>query len=83
MGNERLPKIIKSMLLSDGWEPPGWLEMKASVDAETGDLMLEGIRWSLHVTYTSFFGTDYGIKKIHTPYSMPQLLKREGGVFET
>lgn len=79
--NERLPKVIKNMLLNDGWEPPGWLELEASVNAETGDLLLEGLKWSLHVTYSSFFGTGYEISSTHTPYSTPQILKREGGVF--
>jgi hypothetical protein len=80
--NERLPNIIKSMLINDGWNPPGWLELEASVDAETGDLLLEGLRWSLHVTYSSFFGTDFEISSTHTPYSIPQVLKREGEAFE-
>jgi hypothetical protein len=80
--NERLPKIIKSMLINDGWDPPGWLDLEASVDAETGDLLLEGLRWSLHVTYSSFFGTDFEISSTHTPYSIPQVLKREGEAFE-
>ncbi len=74
--NQKLPTIIKQRLIRDGWEPPGWLELEASVDVETGDLLLEGLRWSGHVTYSSFFGSPGEISSIHTPYS--SALRLEG-----
>lgn len=80
--NQKLPKIIKEMLLRDGWEPPGWLDLEAFIDIETGNLVLEGQKWALKVTYSSFFGTDHEIKSTHTPWPTPQLLKRDGGKFE-
>lgn len=78
--NEQLIVLIKEILIRDGWEPPEWLELDASVDAETGNLLLEGLVWNLHVTYSSFLGSNYQVNSTHTPYSFPLILKQEGYV---
>lgn len=81
--NEDLPDVIKSKLISGGWNPPGWLELDASIDTETGGLALDGSRWSLHVTYSSFFGGAPDVDRIHSPESDAVGLRRDDTGFQT
>ncbi|WP_136657210.1 hypothetical protein [Nitratireductor sp. XY-223] len=80
--NERLPDRIKKQLIDNGWNPPGWLDLDASIDAETGDLVLEGGKWSLKVTYSAFFGDPPDVDRIHSPWSSGRLLSKEGADYE-
>ncbi len=67
--NQKLPDIIKRQLVNGDWYPPGWLELDASIDAETGELILDGLQWSMRVTYSSYLGDPPIVDSIHTPYS--------------
>jgi len=80
--NQKLPEIIKTKLVTQGWNPPGWLELDASIDAETGEVILDGLQWSMKVTYSSFFGDPPDIDRIHTPYSWNVTLSKDGAAFK-
>jgi len=72
---EELPAAIKRELVAS-WSPPQWLELEATLDPATGLLHLDGLRWTLHVTWSSSFG-DVEVDSIHTPYSRRVSLHRE------
>ena len=78
---DKLPLIIRKQLIAS-WSPPGWLGLNATLDPSSGEIQIEGARWSLHVTYSAMFG-DYEVSRIHTPYPHPVLLKRITGKYKT
>ena len=71
IGNLEIPETIRRAAISDGWDPPGWLELDATIDAENGKMVLGGNKWALHITWgaDAMFGPGspviYGV---HTPY---------------
>jgi hypothetical protein len=80
--NLKLPERIRNQAIDNGWNPPGWLDLDTSIDAETGDMVLEGSTWALHVTYSSFFGDPPNIDRIHSPYPRSRVLQKSGTGFE-
>lgn len=82
ISNLELPMRIREQLISGGWAPPGWLQLDASFNAETGGLILDGGKWALKVTYSSFMGDPPDVSSIHTPWPSGRVLERPGSAFE-
>lgn len=83
--NLKLPQAIRRMAIKDGWNPPGWLELDASIDADTHQMVLQGSKWALHVTYGTdgMFGSGNPvIHRIHTPFPTHVTLSKGGEVFK-
>lgn len=79
--NQELPATIQQQLIAS-WSPPSWLELQASFDPASGEVRMVGKRWFLHVTYSSgqgLFGDGKAtVGSIHTPFSNPLKLGKEG-----
>jgi len=75
--NLRLPNEVRRQIIKS-WAPPGWLQMDASIDIQTGTIVLNGATWTLHVTYSSSLGGSPKVESIQTPYSNPLFLRRDG-----
>jgi hypothetical protein len=69
-----LPKPLVANLVRS-WSPPEWVELTIERDVRTGEEVIEGKRWRLHVTWDR---DGYLVDSIHTPYSVPRVLTREG-----
>ncbi len=67
-----LPPDVVAQLV-EAWSPPEWIELRAGRDAETGEAVLSGEVWRLHVTYDGF---SHKVDSIHTPYAKPLRLSR-------
>lgn len=70
-----LPQDVISQLIAN-WSPPEWVELEVDLDPASSSLVVTGLQWRLHVTYTLDFGAQ--VDSIHTPYSKPLKLTREG-----
>lgn len=78
----KIPERIRNQLINNSWNPPGWLDLEASIDVETGDMVLEGSKWALHVTYSGFFGSPPDVDRIHSPHPWSRVLRKGGTVFD-
>jgi hypothetical protein len=72
---EKLPMAVRKQIVSN-WQPDLRLELSIRL-SEEGYLQLEGKIWKWHVTYDSW---DYSIKRIHTEYSEPLILRRKAKI---
>lgn len=77
--NREIPLDVRKQLVAS-WDPPQWLEIDALLDYESGDLVLIGQRWALHVTYSppDIGETEHEIHSIHTPFAKPIYVSRSG-----
>lgn len=75
--NVGLPEAVRDQLIDNGWNPPGWLELDATIDVETGEMTLQGAKWALHVTYSAFFGGSPDVDRIHSPEPLNRLLRAD------
>ncbi|MEM9107028.1 MAG: hypothetical protein AAGC96_15335 [Pseudomonadota bacterium] len=82
ISNLKLPMRVREQLVSGSWSPPGWLQLDTSFNAETGGLILDGGKWALKVTYSSFMGDPPDVSRIHTPWPSGRILERPGSGFE-
>lgn len=69
-----LPEEVISQLVTQ-YSPPEWIELSLDRERNSGMWSLQGLEWRLHVTYS---GDDLQVKSIHTPYSKPLTLARQG-----
>ena len=60
-----LPDDVVAQLIAS-WSPPEWIELEIKADPATKQVYITGIRWRLHVTYSSDSGHE--VSRIHTPY---------------
>lgn len=73
--NRNLPKVLVEKVIRS-WSPPEWVGLTIERDVRTGEIGMEGKRWRMLVTHSG--PSDYIVDSIHTPYSRPLVLAREG-----
>ena len=71
-----LPATVIAQLIAS-WSPPEWIELEASIDPASGATSVQGQRWGMHVTYSSFFGEAGDVKSIHTPWASALVLSHD------
>ncbi|MFN3547007.1 MAG: hypothetical protein ACK4U0_05910 [Mesorhizobium sp.] len=71
-----LPGSVVSQLIAS-WSPPEWIELEASIDPASGATSVQGQRWRMHVTYSSFFGEAGDVERVHTPWNSAVVLSQD------
>ncbi len=69
-----LPEAVIQQAIAE-YHPPEWIVVSIARDRDSGEWLLKGSWWRMHVTYD---GMDYEISSIHTPYDKPLNLRRDG-----